>query len=249
MRWQWFKASMPVGEPIDITLNDGDVYIMSEKAVGADWKLSSKYTLRHAAGAGKYRSLSKWEKKRPAYEAKLKVKADAIALKEAKKAEKVAARTEKVAARTEKVAARTEKAAARTEKAAARIALKTFKVETKARKKEEVIARKKVKADAKETKVLKRMDPEKLLQVGRKVALREYKNALKKHDWEDNDASFYRWVAIEAGHSCSPNCDFFKEFQTIWTSKDLKNFEEMNMDVWELKRGFYRNLCAYKCVW
>ena len=27
---------------------------MSEKAVGADWKLRSKYTLRHAAGAKKY---------------------------------------------------------------------------------------------------------------------------------------------------------------------------------------------------
>ena len=29
---------MPVGKSIDIKLNNGDVYIMSEKAVGADWK-------------------------------------------------------------------------------------------------------------------------------------------------------------------------------------------------------------------
>ena len=60
MRWQWFKDGLPVGEPIDVELNDGDVYIMSEKAVGADWKKKSMYTLRHAAGAEKYRTLKKW---------------------------------------------------------------------------------------------------------------------------------------------------------------------------------------------
>ena len=63
MRWQWFKDGKPVGNPIDVELNDGDVYVMSEKAVGADWKLRSKYTLRHAAGAEKYRSLKKWQKR------------------------------------------------------------------------------------------------------------------------------------------------------------------------------------------
>jgi len=31
-------------------LDDGDVYFMSEKAVGYDWKHSSIYSLRHAAG-------------------------------------------------------------------------------------------------------------------------------------------------------------------------------------------------------
>ena len=87
MRWQWFKDGMPVGKHIDIHLNSGDVYIMSEKAVGADWKLKSKYTLRHAAGADKYRSLSKWEKKRPAYEARLKRKAE---IKAERAAEKIA---------------------------------------------------------------------------------------------------------------------------------------------------------------
>ena len=63
MRFQWFKDGMPIGNSIDLALNDGDVYIMSEKAVGSDWKLRSKYTLRHAAGADKYRSLKKWEKR------------------------------------------------------------------------------------------------------------------------------------------------------------------------------------------
>ena len=74
MRWQWFKDGMPIGKSIDIRLNCGDIYIMSEKAVGSDWKLRSIYTLRHAAGANKYINLDRWEKKRPAYEAKLKEK-------------------------------------------------------------------------------------------------------------------------------------------------------------------------------
>ena len=93
MRWQWFKDSMPVGDYIDIELNDGDVYIMSEKAVGSDWKLSSLYTLRHSAGAKKYRSLAKWEKRRPAYEEKLRLRAEKKELKAKKTNKKV---TEKV---------------------------------------------------------------------------------------------------------------------------------------------------------
>jgi len=83
MRWQWFKDRMPLGEPIDIALNCGDVYIMSEKAVGSDWKLSSKYTVRHAAGADKYRSLNRWEKKRPNYEAKKKDRLEKQSIKAA----------------------------------------------------------------------------------------------------------------------------------------------------------------------
>jgi hypothetical protein len=93
MRWQWFKDGMPVGRPIDIRLNSGDVYIMSEKAVGADWKLKSKYTLRHSAGAEKYRSLSKWEKRRPGYEAKIKERAEKAAAKAAAKAERASIKT------------------------------------------------------------------------------------------------------------------------------------------------------------
>jgi hypothetical protein len=93
MRWQWFKDGMPVGEHIDVKLKDGDVYIMSEKAVGADWKLKSKYTLRHAAGAEKYRSLSKWEKRRPGYEARIKAKAEKAAAKAKAKAERASIKT------------------------------------------------------------------------------------------------------------------------------------------------------------
>jgi len=198
MRWQWFKDGMPVGKPIDIFLNCGDVYIMSEKAVGADWKLKSKYTLRHSAGAKKYRDLSKWEKKRPAYEARIKAKADkkaaALKLKEEKKAKKV-------------------KKVDRANKA------KTTKNGSK-----------------------KKVDPEKL-------AIRKYKNALRKHDWEDNDASFYRWVAIEADHDISPNSDYFKEFGAIWSGKAENYVQKMDIKEWEGQRAFYRNLCAYGVYW
>jgi len=60
MRWSWFINGKPKGDPIDIGLNDGDLYIMSEKAVGADWKKRIIYTLRHAAGCEKYISMKKW---------------------------------------------------------------------------------------------------------------------------------------------------------------------------------------------
>ena len=36
------------------SIEHGDMYIMSEKATGFDWKSKSKYTLRHAAGCQKY---------------------------------------------------------------------------------------------------------------------------------------------------------------------------------------------------
>ena len=52
--FQWFHRHKPVGERMDIPLEDGDIYIMSEKAVGTDWKSSSIHTLRHAAGCATY---------------------------------------------------------------------------------------------------------------------------------------------------------------------------------------------------
>ncbi len=55
LRYQWFHRKEPVGEPAaTVMLGDGDVYVMSDKAVGWDWKRSSIPTLRHAAGADKY---------------------------------------------------------------------------------------------------------------------------------------------------------------------------------------------------
>ena len=63
MRWNWFHQGYPIGNPIDLTIFDGDVYIMSEKALGVDWEKKTFPTVRHAAGHNKYTSLSKWEKK------------------------------------------------------------------------------------------------------------------------------------------------------------------------------------------
>lgn len=48
--YQWFHKSGPVGSRLNIDLNAGDMYIMSEKAVGTDWKRKKILTLRHAAG-------------------------------------------------------------------------------------------------------------------------------------------------------------------------------------------------------
>lgn len=62
MNWVWFHNSKPVSEPYSFTLNGGDIYVMSEKAVGHDWKSRSKFTLRHAAGATKYLSLKRYNK-------------------------------------------------------------------------------------------------------------------------------------------------------------------------------------------
>lgn len=50
IHWKWFKNSECVSEPIKLILNHGDLYMMSEKATGFDWKKKKIYTLRHGAG-------------------------------------------------------------------------------------------------------------------------------------------------------------------------------------------------------
>jgi hypothetical protein len=50
IHYQWYNKSTPQGSVISIPLSGGDLYIMSEKAVGADWKHSASWTLRHATG-------------------------------------------------------------------------------------------------------------------------------------------------------------------------------------------------------
>jgi len=52
--YQWYRQSEAVGEPIKIDLHHGDMYFMSEKAVGTDWKKKNIYTLRHATGCEKF---------------------------------------------------------------------------------------------------------------------------------------------------------------------------------------------------
>ena len=54
LAFQWYHENQPVGDKFVITLNHGDMYIMSEKAVGYDWKRRTILTLRHAAGCDKF---------------------------------------------------------------------------------------------------------------------------------------------------------------------------------------------------
>lgn len=55
--YRWYKDCQIVSEIYGLVLQHGDIYIMSDKAVGYDWKKRSIYTLRHAAGSPKY---TKW---------------------------------------------------------------------------------------------------------------------------------------------------------------------------------------------
>lgn len=57
--YQWYIRHKPVGENMRFDLNHGDLYIMSEKAVGNDWKRSTFHTLRHAAGSKNFISIKK----------------------------------------------------------------------------------------------------------------------------------------------------------------------------------------------
>lgn len=52
LKFQWYRNHAPVGDTGYIPLNRGDIYIMSEKAVGTDWRKTEDglLTLRHAAG-------------------------------------------------------------------------------------------------------------------------------------------------------------------------------------------------------
>jgi len=51
LHYQWFQQSKPIGKRVEMILNHGDIYVMSEKATGHDWKLRKVPTLRHAAGS------------------------------------------------------------------------------------------------------------------------------------------------------------------------------------------------------
>jgi hypothetical protein len=57
LHYQWFHDSKKVGKNFSIRIAPGDLYVMSEKAVGTDWKRKSILTLRHATGASKYTNL------------------------------------------------------------------------------------------------------------------------------------------------------------------------------------------------
>jgi alkylated DNA repair dioxygenase AlkB len=54
LKFRWYNKSKTLGECLKLDLNNGDIYIMSEKTTGYDWKKRNLYTLRHCAGSEKY---------------------------------------------------------------------------------------------------------------------------------------------------------------------------------------------------
>jgi hypothetical protein len=52
--WRAPKSSIAYRESFDLNIEHGDIYIMSEKATGFDWRCTSKFRLVHAAGSNKY---------------------------------------------------------------------------------------------------------------------------------------------------------------------------------------------------
>ena len=52
--YRWFQRSTPLGRERRVVANGGDIYAMTEKATGFDWKRTSIRALRHAAGADHY---------------------------------------------------------------------------------------------------------------------------------------------------------------------------------------------------
>ncbi len=51
LNFVWFKDGIPVSNEISISdLNHGDLYIMTNKTTGFDWKNKKIYTIRHSCG-------------------------------------------------------------------------------------------------------------------------------------------------------------------------------------------------------
>lgn len=62
IHYQWFYQGEPIGERVIIPLDGGDIYVMSEKAVGTDWKRKVIPTLRHATGCAAFTTIKKKSK-------------------------------------------------------------------------------------------------------------------------------------------------------------------------------------------
>jgi hypothetical protein len=54
LKYQWFYWCHRVADVIEFKVNHGDIYIMSEKASGFDWKKKKILTLRHATGCQQF---------------------------------------------------------------------------------------------------------------------------------------------------------------------------------------------------
>jgi len=54
LQYQWYYRGQPLQRRVRFTVHSGDIYVMSEKATGFDWKKKSIMTLRHAAGCADF---------------------------------------------------------------------------------------------------------------------------------------------------------------------------------------------------
>jgi hypothetical protein len=99
--FKWFQNSEPVGEPFELVLNDGDMYIMSEKAVGFDWLKKKIPTLRHSTGCSKFTGVKNADEEQ-IESLKEAEKAEKETLKQAEKQKKEAEKAEKEALKQQK---------------------------------------------------------------------------------------------------------------------------------------------------
>ena len=53
LKYNWFLKGKSIGKLFSIDIHEGDMYCMSDKAVGCDWKSRNIPTLRHSAGYDK----------------------------------------------------------------------------------------------------------------------------------------------------------------------------------------------------
>jgi hypothetical protein len=59
LHYHWYYQGKPIGDSIELEICNNDLYVMSAKAVGTDWKKKNIPTLRHAAGCKKYTTIKK----------------------------------------------------------------------------------------------------------------------------------------------------------------------------------------------
>jgi hypothetical protein len=130
--FKWFQNSQQVGDPFEVVLNDGDMYIMSEKAVGFDWLKKKIPTLRHSTGCSKFTGVNtEMEEKKVSKQEKMELKQK----KEEEKAQKIALKLKKEQEKAEKIALKLAEKQKKEEAKAEKIALKLKKEQEKAEKK------------------------------------------------------------------------------------------------------------------
>jgi len=132
--FKWYQNSESVGQAFEVVLNDGDMYIMSEKTVGFDWLKKKIPTLRHSTGCSKFTGVKNADEEQVEAQKQQK-EAEKQAEKQQKEALEQTAKAEKAALRqAEKAIKDAEKAqkmaleqAEKQQKEAERLAVKAQK--------------------------------------------------------------------------------------------------------------------------